>query len=427
MSKPTPAQREKRHTVRVKQHRLRVKAKKQDAANQALTAPLTAQGLKKETRSAVNIRYGGQERELQSQARAQDRTAANAAGWFQDYRAAVDAATQRSQQNALATSQAIQGLSERSSVVDASNRNATLEQQQSSAASRGATVDPSLAGIATQAEASRRASMDNQAAASLRTGQSQTDYLGDQSRIGAGRQVQAQQSIQARKESIKQQIAALKAEEGDYANQYRANARVTERNNQATNAALGIKQQQSQLDILKTKIDQQNKAAGRRETRRHNKASEQNTASGNTNSAATLSEKTRHDRATEAAAAAKAAKGGGGKKNYTPVSRTAAQNNLSKARNLLHASPSTLQGRTQAQIIALLTGKSVPADIAKAAYQYHYFGGVKPHLRHHLARKYGIHTKKAGHKHKVQSRSDAGLGSVGGALTGVANSIPKKK
>jgi tellurite resistance protein len=120
-------------------------------------APLTNQSLSQETGAAVRLRYAGQEQAIKGQERASDQAQKNYTNWFGQYRQAVDQATQRSQQYAMDATNAIKGLADSSGQVDSQNRDQMLHRLQQDAATRGATVDPSIAQISTQALASRRA------------------------------------------------------------------------------------------------------------------------------------------------------------------------------------------------------------------------------------------------------------------------------
>jgi hypothetical protein len=206
----------------------------------------------------------GQEQAIKGQERASDQAQKNYTNWFGQYRQAVDQATQRSQQYAMDATNAIKGLADSSGQVDSQNRDQMLHRLQKDAATRGATVDPSIAQISTQALASRRAGLDNHAAASLRVGTAQTQYMNDQRRIGSGREVNAHLTEQGRKRNLQQQFTQLKGQEGDYATTYKAGRVSDERKTQVAAAGLGLKAKDinAKLRSLAEQRDEASIAAG---------------------------------------------------------------------------------------------------------------------------------------------------------------------
>lgn len=420
---------QKRHKLRIKQHRQRVQAKKRAQLDdpRGVTAPLTPRTLKRETKAAVRLRYGQEESALRGQVRASGQQQRNITDWYGQYQQAVEHARNATAEGYANAAAQIGQTANTSQASDQTARQQMIAKMQADAASRGATVDPTIAATGQQAEASRRTGLDEQQAATVRTGANQNAYLADVGRIGVGRTVQAHEQETSRKRAIKTQLAGLKGEKGDYAVQYRTNARNTERTNLATEAALGLKKKDLKQKIRQQGITNRQADARLSLTAAHNAALEaiaQQNANTSAGRARTARQQEAYKRRNHLGTYARPQDKK--ERNWTPASRTKAQNDLAKARNLLRAQRSALQGASASQVIAGLGNKGVPADIARAAYQYYYFGGVKPALRRRLARTYGIHTKKAGAKRHIQSSSDQGLGAVGQTLGGAANTIPKK-
>lgn len=406
-----------------------------DDPNQ-LVRPLTPYLLDKETDAALRIKYGGQERELQGQIGASAAQQARIGSWYDDYKKAIAQSEQRVAQANTEALTALQTNTQRSTDADAQNRAQIAQQQAQSAATRGATTDPAAELRAAQAAAARRQTSDSQMALQTAQGTNARNSLIDAERIASMAKVGAHEQESARERQVRAALAALEGEKGDYALQYRAQARGNERQFGLQNEALGINKDKAARDnalaaslisdrtadnkrqAAKDKRDAKNKALALRI--QQNKASSQDKIAW-----AKLSETTRHNLASEATAAQRAANAAKGKDKprLTPGRKNEGKKGLGKARSLLGTyDKKELTKNGQAKIVAMLAGKGIDSSIALAAYQEKVFRGVGPKTRKDLRKRYGLKLKGF----PAPSASSSGGGSRGGsgAAAGAGGFLP---
>jgi hypothetical protein len=390
--------------TRAKLKRQRIKARQ----NEPITdAPLTRQSLRRETRAAVNLRYGGEQSSLQGQVRASGQAQRNITDWYGNYLNQVAGAAAQTAQGYQQAAGQIGAVADKSSQVDAGNRAAQIAAMRADAEKRGATVDPTLDQTGVQAEASRRVGLDEAQAATLRTGATQNAYLADRQRIGAGAAVQAHEQEAGRKRATKAKLTALQAEKGDYKVQYRTQRLQAERTARATDAALGLKQKDTLAD--NRRADQI--AA---ETRRNNQFNRW-LAKNKLASAQEIQDYQRSHRvgpfapkgAKTPAERRAERRDRADRKNqhgpYAPPSsgpttgpsrsqRVRAQEQYAEAKTIVKGIKPDAQ-HVATTVAFLVDKKNIPAPIAKAAVQRIVFGGVRHHLRRTLHRTYGLKTR----------------------------------
>lgn len=188
----------------------------------AITDPLTPKRLDQETSAAVRLKYKPQETAIAGQQRVSTAEQGNITNWFQQYQDAVKAAN------------------DKSTAYDAGVQTAVNAQAQQ--AQTQAQQDPTEANSpqAQQAAAARRTTADSYGALLAAQGSAHNTYLADKGRIGAGEAADQHVKEHGRSVSLAQQLAALKGEEGDFATQYKATARDSERKNALEQAAFGL-------------------------------------------------------------------------------------------------------------------------------------------------------------------------------------------
>lgn len=233
-----------RASVKVHNRNARIKVRKikKKAANVTPPDPYAAQ-----VAAAQRLKYDPQRQEIAGQIRASRQQGRNVATWFDDYLEANRRAEARAKETAQQTAASIGQIADRSGATDRTNRQEMIAALRADAQTRGATVDPSLDATGVQAEASRRVGLDESAAGSLRTGQNQANYLGNEGRIGAGRKVQALTGEANRRANLRRTRADLRREEADYGQQVRQGLETTAFNQQVAQAGLGIRLKQTSI------------------------------------------------------------------------------------------------------------------------------------------------------------------------------------
>lgn len=218
----------------------------------ALTAPMTPKLLDTNVQAATAQAYAPQEQELADQAKVSDATAASIPSWFSDYRAAQAHATEQTKQayaGAAAINQNAVNTTSQLSAQDQANNDAAM---QADAKTRGATVDPSIAAMASQADAARRSVGDSQTALLGGIGATQTAYRSGQQVVGAGQQLRAQTDESARRRNIGVKRERLAKDKGNYAVTTRQKLIDSEHTKQLENKAFDLNTTKVQIDASQT-------------------------------------------------------------------------------------------------------------------------------------------------------------------------------
>ena len=338
-----------------------------------------------QVQSAVRQRYRPQRQEIAGQLRASRQQDKNIHDWYQGYLNEVHGAEASTAGGYTDAAGRIGQAADTSSATDRSNRQQMIAELQADAAKRGATVDPNVDQTGAQAEAARRTGLDEALAATVRTGANQHAYLADKGRIGAGAEIGAHEAEHGRRVVLKQKRQQLKLDAADYGQSVRSSLVSAKANQKLAEATLGLKAG-----------DLSRKAASDAEKARHDQILE-GIKSGELDLKGKKfrsdRQKNRYQQLHHLGPYAPRA-GAGPTPSELRHKRDSAQNNLSKAGALLSASPASSQ-HSSSQLVGYLVGKGIPADIARAAYQIHVLGGVKPGLRRHLRHKYGIKPRRA--------------------------------
>jgi hypothetical protein len=208
-----------------------------------------------QVKAAVRTKYRPQRQAIAGEIRASRQQQRNAGTWYDDYVAETKAASARAAQLGQDNAAQIGQIADRSGQVDRTNRQQMIADMRADAATRGASVDPTLDATGVQAEAARRVGLDESAAASLRTGANQANYLGDVARIGVGRKMQAKQGEVNRRRNLRIVRRDLKREGADYGLQVRTNLETTAFNQAATAETLDLKRSDLKARTRQQKIE----------------------------------------------------------------------------------------------------------------------------------------------------------------------------
>lgn len=217
--------------------------------------PLTGRSLNREVRALTNYQYGGQRRELDQQRRISDQTMGSIPGWYQEYErtiqenaARVKAANEQAQ--AAAYQQANTAAS-----ADVQAARALLQQQQASAAQRGATVDPEAYAALNQGAAGRQALGSSFGGMLAAQGQAAYTRAQDESRIGQGRKLAHLERERGIRFDIDKLGEDLAREAGDYRTKARGELREGERRYALERQAFGLDVAKAKQDVRESKLD----------------------------------------------------------------------------------------------------------------------------------------------------------------------------
>lgn len=358
--------------------------------NQIL-APLTPKTLKAEVQSGVNQRYGTSERSLTDEIRVAGVQPSRIDQAYDQYVKALEASSARSVAAYDQVAQGVQGQ------IASDTAGSGSEQAQ-------------------QAQLSRRALLQSGATAAGRDRASAVQYGGESLSAGHLGRVRAQEGQRNVSANLAVKLRELEQEKGDYANTLTRDARTAERNNQLQLQTLGLNTTKASNDAAAKKAT----AAATRDAKRQALALQK----------AGLDERKQHDRAGEsvaqqnadtAAARAQAAqdkkdakKGKG--KGPTHAAKVTAANRLATARSLLGGAT----GSRTLLFDFLVQKKGIPADLAKAAVELKFDGGVNTALKDQLYRRYRIKLPHVTHAGRNATRA-------GNAGAGVAAALPTIK
>jgi hypothetical protein len=192
-----------------------IAARRKRRARRELIAPgLSLGAALKSAGQAADVRYGPQQRQIQSQARGSTQRQGQITNWFAGYQDEVRSAVERQKQAQAAANARIDSLQQGTAQADQQLSQQIAAQRERTAQTTRAPVQDPPHGA--QASASRRNLRDVFGAANATQGQSQANYLSDVGRIGAGSEVAAHQAEANRRASIGEQYTALQGEKGQY-------------------------------------------------------------------------------------------------------------------------------------------------------------------------------------------------------------------
>jgi hypothetical protein len=215
--------------------------------------------------NAKNVRYGGQETGLAQQLAAAQQQGVDQSGWYQQYLDALKGYQQSTQERAAAANAAVQQQANSFRALDQGNLTAQQQAMQADAAQRGATVDPNLAARASDASVVRQALQGGLGALIASQGLSAGNRASNLAQVvGPGQRLQAQAQNMRQQGALREQQTSLKGQEGSFAQQFLDSLRGDEAKNILAASIASGKDLTAQERI--------------KETVRHNKASEHNTA-----------------------------------------------------------------------------------------------------------------------------------------------------
>ena len=244
--------------LRRQNHKLRNRVDRLSQPDPDLTAPLTRQGLKQETNAATQLRYGGQQREIEGQQRVSDAQQGRIGDWYGDYQTKLAEATARQQ------------------VAQKTANDQILALQ----AATGATTTPDVpaggeaATADAQAALARKASVGSFGSMLATQGATRDAYMADKARIGQGDETQQHLDESGRRRTIDNALQELMADKGAFKVQYRADAREGERRNALEQAAFGLDEQKLAVDTALSRAAQQSLDSDRKADNRRQRKQE---------------------------------------------------------------------------------------------------------------------------------------------------------
>lgn len=208
---------------------------------------VTNKQLAQEAANATQLRYGQQEQALGAQQQRAQSLGRDQNDWYAAYRAELAQHASNAQQiGAAAVAQDAQ-LAQGARGLDQSQSDAQLKQMQADAATRGGTVDPSLAQTASNASAVRQQMLAGFGSQQAATGAAHSQYADTLAHVVApAQQLQAQAQASNRVQDILNQITALQGDKGAYNQSYRTGRVADEQKTVLSKQALGLDVQKAQ-------------------------------------------------------------------------------------------------------------------------------------------------------------------------------------
>lgn len=369
--------------LRAYKHKLQVTRRQ----NKALTGQVNqknADPYADQIKSAVSLKFGPQETQLNQLTAASDQRQGQLHDWFGQYVASVNAAKeQQAKDQATAVTQ-IRGDQNVAQTSDQAGQ-AKLDQSAADLAKiTGGNFD-SGRNTEAQAESNRRALGDINVAQLAKTGLADVTYLGNRATTGAAFETRAHLDEGARKSNLTKQLGDLRAQKGDYAVQYGQQLKQQDITNQLNQAALGVKAQTAAntaaLGEERIKVTSQNSKRSARTQRTRIRDQRERDA---------------YQRA-HGLGPYKPPKGSSPKgSGPTRAQKLSAQNKYDQAVSTLNlAGKPYVAKKGEAFMRNYLTSqKGVPAWLAQAAVQTVLYGGVGPTTARKVRKKYGIKLKQ---------------------------------
>ena len=211
-------------------------ARAPDSANK----PQSLTDIYKAAESTANLKYLPAEKEIGNQQRASDAQQGRISQWFGQYQQQLKDIQAQTSAAYSAAQQAVQGNADRSTTLDAQQRQAMTAAMQADAAQRGATVDPSLEALAQQAAASRRASADTQAGTIASQGATNTAYQLNRQGIATNQQIAEHMKETNVRKNLAKDLTDLLKEKGEFEGATRQDLIAAERKNILERAAFQL-------------------------------------------------------------------------------------------------------------------------------------------------------------------------------------------
>ncbi len=237
-----------------------VKAALAAAANAPITpgSSITNQMLGQQTDAAVNLQYGQTDQQLAQNAQAQSAATNRNQDWYRQYQDDVNAAQSRQSQGQQALASQLQGMNQSGQDASLQSTQAIQGQMQADAASRGATVDPSVAGNAVQAASVRRALQDSFGAQLIGAAANQAAFTNSQGLVARQQGGERLQADQGQERKIRSDQATVAGQKGSYRTKFQADTIAGEakaiQDAQLTAAATGQKNDATNLAANKAEL-----------------------------------------------------------------------------------------------------------------------------------------------------------------------------
>jgi hypothetical protein len=316
---------------------------------------VTNSQLGRETQSATDLRYGGQQQALQTQQAKAEALGRDVGGWYDSYRAEL---AKHAQQTQAISANAQQSMQQLGTGLQGLNTGGSPTDQ--------------------QAAAVRAQMFSGFGAQQAGIGAANSQYANTQANVVApGQQLRARAQSAQGVRDVGDKLTALEAEKGAFKEQYKSGRVADESKNVLANRALGANIADDQADnaiaAARVTTQAQHNAASRRETARSHRANE---------TAAQARIRVAQERA--AAAGKPKAKA---RPRATPIQQGAAKDEIAKVRSAIetlrkNGAKSKSSGETvkltDTQIRAALKAKGMSNDYINAAYDLIVHGKLSP-------------------------------------------------
>jgi hypothetical protein len=244
---------------------------------------VTNQQLAAEAASATRVRYGPQEQALQTQQQRATSLGNDQNSWYDAYRAELATHAANTQAIGAAAVAQDQQLAQGARGLDQTQATAQQQQMQADAATRGGTVDPSLAKTASDASAVRQQMLAGFGSQQAATGAAHSQYADTLAHVVAPtQQLQARAQSANKVQDIVNQITALQGDKGAYDQSYRTGRVTDEQKTVLSKQALGLDVQKAQTTAAlgAARIKETHRATTvRRQTADANRTAQQNSPS----------------------------------------------------------------------------------------------------------------------------------------------------
>ncbi len=226
--------------------------------------PLEGKGFGEEVSKLQQLKYGGQERELQGERRISGAQQQNIGDWYGQYQRDLEGARVATQQGYQRAQSAVNTQANTGATQDEAQRVKLNQEAQQQAAIRGTAT--SVAPEAQQASQARRALSGGFAGMIASHGASQNAYSGSLRRAGSAARVGAHQDEAKRARQIDKLSRDLQGEKGEYGVSLRGQLREGERKYALERQAFG-------LDVQKARDQTASQRAARRQAAKDKRAS----------------------------------------------------------------------------------------------------------------------------------------------------------
>ncbi len=217
--------------------------------------------------AASQLQFGPSDQVLAGQQAQHAQASANVPAWYQDYRNALSAATDRTQQAYGAALGVQQNTMQSVGALDAQQITALKGDMAADAATRGATVDPNIAARAQQSAASRQGTLAAQQGLTAQVGAAQVGYRAGQQVVGAAQEVGARTQQRNIGLNLDAKARDLATQKGAFAVNTKGKLQDAARQTELENKAFGLKEEAQKDSDSNTKAALKLKASDNAKTR----------------------------------------------------------------------------------------------------------------------------------------------------------------